>query len=57
MKTQKFAQANVFAEHRQAASHIVFKNLRFHSHILRFHVDSKLKRKNKVAFSFDNVLV
>ena len=35
----------------------VFKKLRFHSQIFRSHVDSKLKRKNKVAFSFENVLV
>ena len=35
----------------------LFKNLRFHSQIFRFRVDGKLKRKNKVAFSFENVLV
>ena len=35
----------------------VFKKLRFHSQIFRCHVDSKLKRKNKVAFSFENVLL
>ena len=35
----------------------VFKKLRFHSQIFRFHVDGKLKRKNKVACSFENVLV
>ena len=49
MRFQKFAFSNNSTQER------VFKQLRFQSQIFRFHVDSKLKRKNKVAFSFDNV--
>ena len=35
----------------------IIKKLLFHSQIFRFHVDSKLKRKNKVSFSFEYVFL
>ena len=63
---QKLAFSAVYTEtmrfHKVAFSNnatleSVFKKLRFHSQKFRCHVDSKLKCKNKVAFSFENVLV
>ena len=59
---QKIAFSETMHFHKVALSNnstleSVFKKLRFHSQIFRFHVDSKLKRKNKVAFSFENVFV
>ena len=51
MRFQKVAFSN------NSTLESVFKTLRFHSEIFRFHVDGKLKRKNKVAFSFENASV
>ena len=63
---QKIAFPTVYTEtmrfHKVAFSNnstleSAFKKLRFHSQIFRFHAESKLKRKNKIAFSFENVFV
>ena len=53
LKTLRF-RPSVF---KTSTETIVFKKLRFHLKIFRFHVDDKLKRKNKLAPSLENIVV
>ena len=54
METTRF---QIVAFSNKSTLESVFKKLRFHSQKFRCHVDSKLKCKNKVAFSSENVLM